>query len=520
MRNRLGNLPAIGRRGIRAFLRRIVSRLAAVSMQDIRTFVQHSLLPGVLAVGLGLVVAREIVVGKWQYAAVAIFSVPALFVLQRRPFLYIPVWLLVTPFLLHTTSATSRQIYWVLYRFLPLLTLVAILLPSALAIGKRNLPKLGFPEWAMVGYAILSIVSILLTNPDRQANLYLFYDRFIVPMMLYLIIRLSNPDERMLRWLIPVVFFIALSQTGIGVISWFAPRALPAKYVDYENHRTIGTMINTNAYVTTLILVGFLVLHYGLQTSSKRMRLVSILIFLMTCYGVFISFSRAGWLAGILALVGLTAMYPKFILKLGLVIVPVFLLVAGLFLQNQLVWASERFMSNQSERSALSRVPVYAAAFRMFQIKPVFGWGYGNFDRFDRQFQMPTVGDVAGDNKDHASHNFFLSMVAEQGLLGILLFLSPVLYWLGQSIKNFSEFPRDGFWSRKILVILWMEILSHIVVYNFANMRVVFGLGLWWVTMGLIGHFVSSRKPAFVRELARMEPITRPQFGIQKREQA
>jgi O-antigen ligase len=322
----------------------------------------------------------------------------------------------------------------------------------------------------------------------------------------------------MIRWLIPVALFIALSQTGIGIISWFEPRALPAKWVDYDHHRTIGTMVNTNAYVTTLILVGFLFLHYGMQSSSNRVRLVSIFVFLLTLYGIFISFSRAGWLAGILALVGLTAIYPKFILKLGLTIVPIFLLVSASFLQNQMAWAGQRLISDESEQSAFSRVPVYAAAIRMFQSKPFFGWGYGNFDRFDRRFQVPTVANISGDNKDHASHNFFLSMIAEQGLVGILLYLAPVFYWLRLTIKHFSKLPRDGFWSRKILVIFWMTLLSHIIVYNFANMRVIFGLGAWWLTLGLIARFMDFHRPILEQSSVMATALQQMRFIPRKQE--
>jgi O-antigen ligase len=344
--------------------------------------------------------------------------------------------------------------------------------------------------------------SILLTNLERQSTTYLFYDRVVIPMVIYLIVRLSSPDERMIRWLIPVALFIVISQTGIGMISWFAPSALPAKWVDYDNHRTIGTLVNTNAYVTTLILVGFLVLHYGQQSRSNQIRLISVFVLLLTLYGIFISFSRAGWLAGILALMGLVSIYPKLMLKLGLGVVPILLLAAGVFLPNQLAWAGQRLNSGESERSAFSRMPVYAAAIRMFQSKPFFGWGYGNFDRYDRQFQPLTVANISGDNKDHASHNFFLSMIAEQGLIGILLYLTPVFYWLRMNIKHFSKLPCDGFWSRKILVIFWMTILSHVVVYNFANMRVVFGLGAWWLTLGLIARFMDSQQHLFEEEQA------------------
>lgn len=478
----------------------------------------HGFVFSLIAIVLALFTANMIVKDEWQIAAVVIFSIPAIFVLQRYPFLFILTWLVCTPFLLHTTSATSRELYWVVHRFVPILTLGAILFPSAL--GRKTLPKLGAPEWAMLCYVAVSLYSILVTNPETQSTIYLFYDRVVIPMVLYLIVRLSSPDERMIRRLIPVVLFIAISQTSIGLISWFAPRALPAKWVDYDNHRTIGTMVNTNAYVTTLVLVGFLILHYGLQSSSNRLRLASIFIFLLTSYGIFISFSRAGWLAGILALMGLTAIYPKFILRLGLVVVPVFVLIAGIFLQNQLAWAGQRLISSESEQSAFSRMPVYAAAVRMFQAKPFFGWGYGNFDRYDRQFQPLTVANISGDNKDHASHNFFLSMIAEQGLVGILLYLTPVFYWLRLTVKHFSKLPRDGFWSRKILVIFWMTILSHIVVYNFANMRVIFGLGAWWLTLGLIARFMDFHQPYFAKKPAKMAAFEQTRFTLTKREES
>ena len=165
-------------------------------------------------------------------------------------------------------------------------------------------------------------------------------------------------------------------------------------------------------------------------------------------------------------------------------------------------------------------LPVYAAAVRMFQAKPFLGWGYGNFDRFDRQFQNPPVANISGDNKDHASHNFFLSMVAEQGLIGLLLYLMPVFYWLRLTVKHFSKLPRDGFWGRKILVIFWMTLLSHFVVYNFANMRVIFGLGSWWLTLGLIACFMDFHQPFFANEPAMLPASQQMRFALTKREQA
>lgn len=456
------------------------------------------------ALAMGLIVARLIVEGHWQIAAMLIFSAPAFFILQKHPFLSIVVWLLLTPFLLRSSVASDsfRQVFWVIHRFLPLLTVVAIVLPSALGLNRSPLPRLGFPEWMMAGYITISIASILLANKEPLPTLYLFYDRNISPMLLYLVMRLSKPDERMFKRLIPVLFFIALSQSAIGIISWFAPSVLPKHWVDYESHRTIGTMINAYAYVTTLIMSSYMVLHYGLQSSSTRIRNAAIVTFLISIYAILICFSRSGWLAAIISMIGIIAIYPRFMLRLILIGLPLFMIVAGIFLQDQIKWARERLYSEQAENSALSRMPVYLAATKMFASKPLTGWGYGNFDYYDRQFQLYKFLNITKYNeKDHASHNFFLTICAEQGLFGISFFLAPMLYWLRISFKRFNQFPVQGYWGRGILVIFWMVITSHVITYSFTNTRIVFTLGVFWLTIGMIARFIDSHPVALSESL-------------------
>jgi hypothetical protein len=88
------------------------------------------------------------------------------------------------------------------------------------------------------------------------------------------------------------------------------------------------------------------------------------------------------------------------------------------------------------------------------------------------------------------------------------------------TVKYFSKLPRDGFWGRKILIVFWMTILSHFVVYNFANMRVIFGLGSWWLTLGLIARFMDFYQPAYAQETLRMGAFQQKQLTFTKREQA
>ena len=51
--------------------------------------------------------------------------------------------------------------------------------------------------------------------------------------------------------------------------------------------------------------------------------------------------------------------------------------------------------------------------------------------------------------------------------------------------------PATGFISRKLVLILWLVIAGNIVINNFVRVQVSFGLGMWWVTLGLIASLLA-----------------------------
>jgi O-antigen ligase len=451
-----------------------------------------------LGVGMGLVSARLIVLGQWQFSVALIAAIPGLILLHKRPFLALIIWLVLTPFLLHTDTAVERRVYWLVHRALPPLTVGIIVLSAALRVQTRKLPQLGGAELAMLGYVALSMLSIYLHNNDPIATLYLFYDRVIVPMCLYLIVRLSNPSIKELRWLLPVAFFIAFSQSLIGILSWFTPQFLPSDWLDKAGSRTVGSLVNYTVYTTSLTFAGLLVLHAAQNMKPDLVRKLYTGAFLLAAYSIFISFSRASWLAGLSALSGVLYLYPKFVLRVSLTVLPLILLLGSVLLAGQLEWARQRLYSAEAERSAVSRLAVYYAGYRLFQEKPLLGWGYGNYDLYDRQYQWRVPGFPA-NRKDQASHNLYLTLLAEQGIIGLLFYLGPFIWWLVVAWKRMSQLPANGFYSRKLLIVLWLVIFSHVIVNNFSNMKIVFGLGIWWITLSLIGRLLTDVQPATAR---------------------
>jgi O-antigen ligase len=435
-------------------------------------------------------VAYLVVTGNTPFALALLLAVPAITLVLRNPLSAVAIWLLVTPFLVATDGGAIRMIYWLVHRALPVVVVVNLVIGAKLgARGPR--PKLRWPELAMAGYLVLTQLSILHTSETPLATTYHLYDRVLIPMCLYLIVRLAQPDARDLQRMLPVVIFLLLSQAAIGVLQWAAPDVLPGFWLERVGLRTIGSLGHPNVYGTTVLFAGLLLLHAGMSREPGDGRWRLLWLFPFSLIFVILTFSRASWLAGLVVIVALLSLYPGYMAKLAVVsiLLGAALLMSGR-IDEQVHMAQTRLRSAQSEESALSRLPVVAASLRMFGERPLLGWGYGNFDRYDEQFQS-AVSDLVVPEKDHASHNLYLTLLAEQGFVGFFCYLAPVLWWLAATGRAVLVMPADGHINRQLVMCLWLVLVAHVVVNNYSNMRVVVGLGIWWLTLGMIASVVT-----------------------------
>jgi hypothetical protein len=51
--------------------------------------------------------------------------------------------------------------------------------------------------------------------------------------------------------------------------------------------------------------------------------------------------------------------------------------------------------------------------------------------------------------------------------------------------------PAEGFISRKLVLVLWLSIAANFVINNFVRVQVTFGIGMWWLTLGLIASLLA-----------------------------
>ena len=432
--------------------------------------------------------------GFWYVALALVLALPSFVVLHRYPLVAITVWLFVSPLVSTTDGSGVRQVYWVVHRALPVAALAALVVSALLGLRARALPPLGWAEALMGGYVVVTLLSIGYTAPDALANVYVLYDAVVVPMCLYLLVRLSDPDEEDVRRLVPAVVFILGTQAVVALLSWNAPEVLPNEWTRKAGQRTTGTLRSADVFGTTMVFCGLFLLHVGARARRPLRRVGAITLFFLAMLMVFLSFSRASWLAGLVAATGALLMYRRHLGKLALFVVPVIVIVwASGLLTQQFDLAEYRLSSAQAEESALSRLPAAQAALRMVDSEPVVGWGYQNFDLYSRPFQGQ-VGDLVGAAKPHASHNLYLTTLAEQGIVGFALFVGPVVFWLMRTLSAMPYLPRSGLIGRDLVVSLWLIVAAYHVTNNFSRMHVTTGLGLFWLTLGLLASVVERHR--------------------------
>lgn len=434
------------------------------------------------AVVVGVVTAYLASTGLW-FVALALLAVLPMFVMVHRvPVAAIGVWLVMTPFL---TRGVARPAFWAVHRALPVVVLLVLVFTWVVGIRTRRLPRLGWPEAMMAAYLVATMLSIVYMAEEISTSLVNLYDRLFVPMCLYLLVRLLRPGREALRWLVPIGVWTAVTQASIGLVLWVSPDVLPSGWTSRAGERTTGSLASPSVYGVTLLAVGVFAIHTAARARWPR-RAGLELLFAFAVVAAVLSFTRAVWLAALLVVVVVGILYPKNLTRVLVPVAPIALvLVMSGAVTNQVSTFEARF---NSDDTALSRLPVVKASLRMFNERPITGWGYDNFDRFDREFQDEVSGFFP--EKDQASHNVYLTVLAEQGVIGLVLFLGPTIWWLRKSIAGYSALPTKGFMNRKLLILLWSLLGAHVVVNNFANIQLEFGVGQWWLILGLIASML------------------------------
>lgn len=177
------------------------------------------------------------------------------------------------------------------------------------------------------------------------------------------------------------------------------------------------------------------------KEEQKKIWMVGIIVFLI---GIYFSYTRAAYVSIILmgiAWLIFEKRWLKPILGIGLVISITAL--GYLFYENQYLNYSTNYEQTISHKefdqlisatyqgkdiSTMERFYRWVAGARMGAEKFVFGFGPGNFLNFYKTYTVDAFRTYVSHNPEGSGiHNYFLMVFAEQGLIGLLIFMTLII---------------------------------------------------------------------------------------------
>jgi len=250
----------------------------------------------------------------------------------------------------------------------------------------------------------------------------------------------------------------------------------------YQDHT-----IYSAAMAFLLPLVGFQV-----KKSSGYTRLLYLAIFILFTVAIFFAGSRAAWLSlGITLCFGLLLVFR--IPPSGYLIMVLLSALLVLIKSDEILWMlkSNRFDSNArnadigeqtrsvinitNDQSNAERINRWKCAWRMFEEKPLAGFGPGTYQftyfPFQREKEMTRISVTTPYNieegKGGTAHNEFLLVLAESGVAAAIFFTAMVLLVFGYGIINIHQ-GNNGLFSLAMLL-AFTTYVTHSLFNNFLD---------------------------------------------------
>ena len=249
----------------------------------------------------------------------------------------------------------------------------------------------------------------------------------------------EKKNKRKYIWFYIIPFSIVIIYTIINhSMDDFSEKAAHLSMVPfYSDHTSYGAIIAM--YFPILLLFTF-----GSEYSTK-MRFISAFFLLIFSGGLFFSYTRAAWLSILLAAVVLVIYLLRIRLYTVLAIIAV---MASVFFyyQSDILIALEsgkhKNIKNKNfeqriqsitnvttDASNTERFNRWSSALRMFNEKPLVGWGPGTYQFQYAPFQISSEKTIISTNFGDVgnAHSEYLGPLAETGILGLLSVLAIII---------------------------------------------------------------------------------------------
>ncbi len=307
---------------------------------------------------------------------------------------------------------------------------------------------------------------------DRHETRVQDWKNFTLLPILFFLIANNLPDKKWV-WRIFWVMMGAMLLVGYYTVSQISSysslesRDKITGTFQFLGPNEVAAFLNQN----TVILVG---IYFFLKRSWTKLALLGII--LINSYCILFLYSRGAYL-------GLCAgLFILFLFKNQKLLIP--LVLVGLFWQAVLPQkAIDRIKGTTNEYGELDesselRLVMWEKGFELFHQSPVFGIGYGVFRLMDFGTGL------------HDTHNIYVKILVEQGVVGMIIFLVVVFAFVRQGFYLYQKGADDM--SKGLGLGLWVSMITLLINNFFGDRWAYLELSAYgWAFAGLAARLTT-----------------------------
>ncbi len=274
-------------------------------------------------------------------------------------------------------------------------------------------------------FCLSTILSVALSQVVEK-SLFVIVGELIIWNGLYILFTsIKSYSGKEIQW---VLFLYALTAVLLSVIIICNYLTKSVMVDSRASIRIFGNIKDQNFLSAFLCPAYLIILFFALN--KKKFKLLYILGAFVIVPAIFFTGSRGGFLTVIVVsiLFFINVIFGKG--KIGTKIAFIVAAVFGVLVLLLLFSHSELYvrMLSGNNYSTNERLTIWKYAMRAFQNNPVFGSGYGASD----YYALSGIGSV--------THNTFIQLLGDQGIVGMGIFLALVFYLFARTKKSGKMF--------------------------------------------------------------------------------
>jgi O-antigen ligase len=382
----------------------------------------------------------------------------------KRPFLSI-ILLSIGSYLGEIGKLTDAGIPITVFQFTLLIAILAFIMNRIITSNH----KIQFMRIEVSLILLLGLIFLSLIYSENRVDGLLRITRVIVLLfMVYMIVNIIT-EFNQIKYITYSIIFMGIILGVLAIVQGFNTDDLIVNMLSQGAKlagRTSGSVQDPNIFATHFFLpINTLIIFFVTKEMSFKKKILTILLLGIVIPALLSTFSRSAWVSVFFSFLLITYLKKSYSIYYQLVVPFV---IAILFIpQVQIIAFSivtriEDIFLNTNDDSTGIRLVLMQRSFDMFVDSYTFGVGYRDFplEFIKYQSAFETIGVVE-------PHNVILTVLAELGIAGIVLFVIIYYKIFKIAILNFKQ---TSITSRKnIYLTLLITFIAYFIFYQFYN---------------------------------------------------